>query len=79
MNIVKNCPMCGVTLAFGLTDDEYVAFRNKGQRFIQDVLPHFDKVEREFLKTGYCPDCQSLIFGSSYEMNEKWIDISALV
>lgn len=79
MNIAKTCPMCNIALAFELSDDEFVAFNQKNRGHIQDILPQLHKVEREFLITGYCPDCQSLIFGSTYKMNSRWIDLSTLV
>lgn len=31
---------------------------------VQDAFPHLNPVEREFLITGYCPDCQKLLFGN---------------
>ena len=69
MIIEKSCRMCGeinqmvLTEAEGLQFDEW-KYENK---LIQDCFPSFNPMEREFLKTGYCPDCQSLFFGTDYK------------
>lgn len=77
MYISKQCPLCNRTMALQLTDEEYTKYFDLvGTVFIQDIFPNMDKVEREFLISGYCVECQNLIFGSDYEMNNKWSDLN---
>lgn len=63
--IKRTCPMCGRVI--GLKEDETMAAEHRhyamyGGR-IQDELTDFDAFEREFIKTGYCPNCQEMLFG----------------
>lgn len=56
---------------------EHIIFLNKEEKealqkwydgmYIQDAFPEWNPMEREFLKTGYCPTCQKLLFGANYE------------
>lgn len=67
--VAKICPMCGNAHKIVLTKEEsfqYLAYTNIGGH-IQDMFPHFNPMEREFLMTGYCPKCQKTLFGSSYK------------
>ncbi|MBR3122417.1 hypothetical protein IKF28_03175 [Candidatus Saccharibacteria bacterium] len=60
------CPLCGDTYKIRLSVEEmaqYDDYRNYGG-YIQEAMPSLNKVEREFLLTGYCPDCQVAIFGN---------------
>lgn len=62
------CLMCGETHTMTLTDEEqkaYTEYITKGG-LIQNYFPHMNPMEREFIKTGYCPSCQSLLFGTDY-------------
>ena len=62
------CPMCDKEYIMSLTKeeenklDEY----NSGKGFIQDIFSDFNPMEREFIKTGYCPKCQKRIFRTNY-------------
>lgn len=64
--IYKVCPMCNEEYGLELTTKE--AANNEaytmGEGYIQTMLPGLNPVEREFLKTGYCPECQNLLFGN---------------
>ena len=64
--VTERCSMCGACRYIILTDEEMDAFRKylRGGLLIQECLPSLNKCEREFLKSGYCPDCQELIFGN---------------
>ena len=64
--VTGQCDMCGVCHHITLTDEEMDAFRKylRGGLLIQECLPGLNKCEREFLKSGYCPGCQELIFGN---------------
>ena len=67
--IEKTCPMCGVTCSMSMTEEllksleEYLST----DRLIQNCFPTLNPMEREFIKTGYCPDCQKIIFESDYD------------
>lgn len=60
------CPMCNNGHYIRLNNDQdrrLFEYRN-GDMLIQEALPDLNATEREFIKTGYCPKCQVLIFGS---------------
>ncbi len=79
--IDKVCDMCGKPMLLLLTEeqqaqyDEYLTGLVYGRReLIQNVLLDFDKFEREFVKTGYCPCCQEKIFQAKFKGKaHKWI------
>ena len=52
-----------------LTKDEGMQFNEwmYKHKLIQDCFPSFNPMEREFIKTGYCPDCQTLLFGTNFD------------
>ena len=65
---LKQCPMCQewneLTLKGKKVLEKYREW-TLGKAFIQDIpLP---ANEREFLKTGYCNECQKLLFESDEE------------
>lgn len=62
----KICPMCGDIYKITLTSSQaerYNEYLRHGG-YIQDAMSDLNKCEREFLKTGYCPQCQRMIFGN---------------
>lgn len=67
MYIVYNlCPMCSKEYYLELSKKEagaYVTYRD-GAGLIQNLFPELNPVEREFIKTGYCPHCQEILFGN---------------
>ena len=65
MMIYQDCPMCHYEHSIELDDAAYKRFKF-GEGLIQDLLPELDDFEREFMKTGYCPKCQELLFGRKY-------------
>lgn len=58
------CPMCKKVHYLRVSKDQKEQYINytSGQDLIQNVLTSFDDFEREFVKTGYCPKCQSKLF-----------------
>ena len=62
------CEMCGNESHIKLTDEELWAFKDylMGGLLIQECLPTLNKREREFLKSGYCAECQELLFNNGY-------------
>lgn len=68
VKISRGCPMCGGTYDIFLSEvqrGKYFLYWNREIDFIQDALPELNPMEREFLKTGYCPPCQRLLFGNN--------------
>ena len=63
--VKKDCPMCGKTYFVKLTEVEYDQYKKyiAYGSLIQNALSNTSPTVREFLKTGYCPDCQKLLFG----------------
>lgn len=65
IEVYRLCPMCGRQHYMELTDEQARKLfeYEQGDSLIQDVFPELGRAEREFLKTGYCSDCQEQIFG----------------
>lgn len=64
MEFHVNCPMCSGRWSIELSEDQerrFFEYKSSG-KLIQDALPDLNAVEREFLKSGYCPECQKEIF-----------------
>ena len=59
------CPMCGRLHEMEIDCPENVTKYFFGDMLIQDAFPGLNATEREFVKSGYCPDCQQLLFGNS--------------
>ena len=66
IGVSRECPMCGKEYIMYVDPVDYEKYMS-GEGFIQDVFPYLNPMEREFIKTGYCPNCQDEIFGSSYK------------
>lgn len=64
--VKQECSICNHITKMKLTECELEAYREylKGDKLIQECLPALNKVEREFLKSGYCIKCQKLLFGN---------------
>ena len=63
------CPMCGkVTVrTIDATDEQMLAYQF-GFDLVQNIFPDLSVEDREFLITGYCDDCQKVLF--EYEEEE---------
>ena len=67
MEIYRQCPMCGNAAHVFLLGDEvdgYMRYYMHRNIHIQKALPNTARDVREFLMTGYCGECQELIFGN---------------
>lgn len=64
--VERECPMCGSAWRMELGDDELRRYEEylEGWGFIQELLPDLNRCEREFLKSGYCAECQKMLFGN---------------
>jgi hypothetical protein len=56
------CPVCGDVTTVEAPIDEFLMYEH-GAR-VQDAFKRLSPTMREVLITGYCPDCQALIFGA---------------
>lgn len=72
-SIIYDCPMCGRESVIELTNEEVMGYflYKQGMGLIQDCLPNLKNYEREFIKMGYCPECQEELFGCG-EVTEKF-------
>ena len=59
------CPMCGKELAMEVPADGILKLSYG--KLIWEALPELNPMEREFIKTGYCPDCQKKLFGTDFK------------
>lgn len=66
MIISRTCPMCGNTHYMEADDEKYFKYAYGGA-LVQDAFPEMPPTEREFIISGYCPECQELLFGSKYK------------
>lgn len=66
MELVNRCPMCGSTHWMRINGEKYDKYKFGGL-LIQEAFPELNPHEREFIKTGYCPKCQELLFGIAYD------------
>ena len=66
--VKQECSICGHETRMKLTEDELDTYKNylAGGLLIQECFPTLNKVEREFLKSGYCAKCQELLFNNGY-------------
>lgn len=77
--VEKRCPMCDSVVYMKLSkkeNKEYLDYYMHGG-LIQERMPSLSPFGREFLKSGYCPECQSHLFGThieDYEKDEEEID-----
>lgn len=66
INVEFECPICGITHYLHHVEiDKYTRFINRRDtgEYIQDIFPDMSNKDREKFLTGYCDDCQDLIFG----------------
>lgn len=73
-SLVKKCPMCGRVCELKLDESqlEKLIEYDNGGILIQDAFPEFNPTEREFIKLGYCPECQEMIFGNGETAKITW-------
>lgn len=74
MYILKQCPMCNALSQVHLSDRESREYlKYNGQKLIQDILPDTHIAVREVLQSGYCIDCQNILFCSDFVADELGI------
>jgi hypothetical protein len=70
VSIVKICPVCEKVSQLSVDSDKYNQYMQR-KDLIQNVFPELNPAQREFIMTGYCSDCQHIIFGSNYTIEEE--------
>ena len=70
-HLVNQCPMCGKKSTLLVNEQIIDALYNKND-YIQVALDGYTASEREFVMTGYCPSCQSKLFGQQFKYTKKW-------
>lgn len=63
MVVLRLCPMCGRVIRkdLNITENQLLKYENS-MDLIQNVFPNLNIKEREFIKTGYCYECQDVLF-----------------
>ena len=71
--LIQKCPMCGTECEMPLTETQEQNLALIGQKLIQELYSELNSCEREFIKSGYCPKCQEMLFGNGETklINEK--------
>ena len=68
--IWKECHMCVANKYMRLTKDDVKGIEEyESGVLIQSALPLMNPMEREFIITGYCPKCQTMLFGTTSTSN----------
>ena len=67
MVVVKNCMLCGKKGQLEISGEAEKMYKvyMSGRCYIQDIPLSAD--QREFLKTGMCPECQHMMFDEEEE------------
>lgn len=67
---IRICPICRSQSYMSVDRDKADMI---GLIPIQDLFPELNAVEREFLKTGYCTECQHMLFGNGKTRKVRYI------
>lgn len=67
--IAKVCPKCGQTTWVGMPVERYEEWQMGVN--IQDAWPEGSPTERETLISGFCPECQKVIFEADEEDKDE--------
>lgn len=64
--LIIRCPSCADDYGLPLDEEQMTRLHQyeHGHGYIQEMFKELNAVEREFIKTGYCPKCQELLFGN---------------
>ena len=55
------CPICGKLSYVSVNIEDYIAWVNG--ELIQNAFPYLSATRREQLISGFCPSCQTKVFG----------------
>ena len=72
MELEKQCPICHKWHMLELSNwqSRKLYEYNRGNGLIQEIFPELSRVEREFIKSGFCPECQAVLFYNETEAGE---------
>lgn len=78
--IKQACPMCNEITYMKVTEDENKQIKNYWTYggLIQKKLSLLDKFGREFIKSGYCPECQKTLFSNIVNSQERYFTQKSL-
>lgn len=68
----RTCPMCMRKAHITVDPARLKKFQNKAG-LIQEIFPDLDAYERKFILSGYCPECQEILFGADPYEGDKII------
>lgn len=76
VELTRQCPMCGKinTKEFEVNKDSWTHYCCYGTKPIQKYFPDLTPSEREFIKTGYCDECQNILFAPPEEEDDDELD-----
>ena len=82
--VEKQCPICGKVTYMVIDAENYdqvmeymvALYFNTKRKVVQKALPFLDKFGREFIKSGYCPECQEDLFNSVLEDKSSYFSCS---
>lgn len=60
ITINRVCPMCGRYQTFDVPHEGYMAWLDG--ELIQRAMPNVPAEDREIILSGFCPDCQKVLF-----------------
>lgn len=64
--LIIRCPSCADDYGLPLDEEQMAKLYEyeHGRGYIQEMFNELNAVEREFIKTGLCPKCQTNIFNN---------------
>lgn len=73
VEVTRQCPMCGKinTKEFEVNEDSWTHYCCYGTKLIQEYFPDLSASEREFIKTGYCDNCQNILFAAPEDEDDE--------
>lgn len=76
-DLIMRCPSCGEDYGLPLDEEQMDKLYEyeHGHGYIQEMFKELNAVEREFIKTGFCPKCQADIFGNGETKLIKKVNI----
>lgn len=74
LGVSRTCPLCNKEYIMYVDTKEYTDYINGAK--VQDAFKDLNPMEREFIKSGYCPECQKQLFGTDYT-SDKIIPIES--
>lgn len=72
MKVSELCPFCGriTSQELNVTAEQLRRYRNH-EDLIQNIFSKLNAAEREFIMSGYCYECQEMIFAEPDDEDEE--------